>query len=136
MIMAKVHLEKRGSDAQGSGEFGAPRGTRKHNGIDYKAQPGDVILSPVAGKVTKLGYPYDPKDAKKGHLRYVQVSAVDGLDHRLFYIAPCVAIGDRVEVGDPVGVSQDLRPVYPGITPHVHYEVKKGAEFINPESLA
>ena len=128
-----IHLitPKRGTDNWGSGEFGAPRGDRKHRGIDYAALPGSLVLSPVTGTVTKLGYPY----SDDLEFRYVQITSEDGADHRVFYVDPNVKVGDRVFQGRSViGEAQDLTGRYPGITPHVHYEIKLNGSYIDPEA--
>lgn len=130
-------LPKRGSDNYGSGAFGASRGGRSHNGIDYACHPGSKILSPVNGKVTKLGYPY----ADDLSYRYVQVTDDEGLDHRIFYVSPEVVTGDVVMAGvTVVGEAQNICRRYPrttdkpaGMTNHIHYEIKGSGRYINPE---
>ena len=109
------------NDAAGSGHFGAPRGDRKHRGIDYAVPVGAVILAPVAGTVTKLGYCY----ADDLQWRYVEVTDGDGSRHRAFYVDPCVETGMEVTEYDPIGVAQDITRRYPGsgMIAHVHYEV-------------
>jgi murein DD-endopeptidase MepM/ murein hydrolase activator NlpD len=128
----KIIPPLRGFDAQGSGAFGAPRGERTHSGIDFACIKGSKILSVCAGKVTKLGYPYNPSDQLRGHLRYVQVTDIDGRDVRYFYINPSVEVGDKVSTDDVLGISQDLSRIYNGITPHFHFEVKENGSIINP----
>lgn len=131
--MIKAVLPKRTTDRWGSGAFGASRGERIHNGIDYRVLPGSQILSPVKGEVTKLGYCYGD-DLK---YRYVEVTDKDGLQHRIFYIRPTdIEVGMIVGEGAVIGIAQNLGPRYPDITPHVHYEVKdKEGRFLNPEEL-
>ena len=121
-------LPIRGTDAQGSGHFGAPRGGRTHKGIDLECYPGTEIRSTVHGTVTKLGWPY------KNDLtfRYVQVTDIGGLDHRYFYIKPSVLVGDVVTPDTMLGTSQELP--YNDITQHVHYEVKNGSNYLDPTS--
>lgn len=121
----------RGDDKHGSGVFGAPRGNRTHKGVDIACYEGSEVLSVTDGFITKIGYPYDPNDNKKGHLRYVQVTS-GNLDFRYFYVHPTVSIGDKVIKGDMLGITQGLLKVYPGITDHFHFEVKEGDEHINP----
>ena len=123
-------LPIRKQDAHGSGEWGASRGTRKHNGIDLAAYPGTVIISPVQGTVTKLGYPY----ADDLTYKYVQVTTSAGEDHRFFYLNPMVDIGDPVWDGETeLGYVQDLGKRYSGITSHAHYEIKVGGEYVEPK---
>jgi murein DD-endopeptidase MepM/ murein hydrolase activator NlpD len=126
-----TELNKRTQDKWGSGEFGAPRGDHTHHGIDYVCPVNSEILAPVSGKVTKLGYPY----ADDLSFRYVQLTAVNGYDHRIFYILPCVRVGEEIKEGQTIGYSQDLGQRYPGITQHLHYEVKHAGQYLNPEEV-
>lgn len=121
-------------DPYGEGHYLAPRGSRLHKGVDIACYKDSVILSLTAGVVTKIGYPYNPSDSIKGHLRYVQVSC-DDLDYRYFYIKASVAVGDIVKIDDPLGVTQGLSEIYPGITDHFHFEIKQNGKFINPNSF-
>lgn len=129
--MIRARLQIRGQDHHGAGYFGAPRKNKSHRGIDYAALPGTVILSPVPGSVTKLGYPYGDDLS----FRYVQVTDAIGRDHRFFYLDPLVRINDVVVVDTELGTVQDLVSRYPGITPHCHYEIKIGDQYINPEGM-
>ena len=122
-------LPMRGTDKYGSGEFGASRGEREHKGIDLACYPDTEILSPVSGVVSKLGYPY--KDDL--NFMYVQITVSGGTFHRVFYIIPAVSLGDVVDNMTVIGLSQDLTQRYPGITNHVHYEIKTGTkEYLLP----
>jgi len=122
-------LEHRDADSWGNGSFGASRagGKRSHKGIDYCADPGDEILSPATGQVTKLGYPYAPKPSDKTTYRYVEITDYSGFRHRVFYIEPTVNTGLHVKEGDVIGIQQDIAEKYS--TPHkvmknhCHYEI-------------
>ena len=131
MIRQALTLDIR-HDKAGSGAYGAPRGSRTHCGIDYHCTPGEPVLSPVAGEVTKLGYPYGDDLT----WRYVQITDEKGENHRLFYVEPAVALGQVVNGGEAIAIAQDISERYPdqGMLPHVHYEIKTaGGEFRNPE---
>jgi len=130
--MIEIIPPPRTSDKHGEGHFGAPRGSRTHNGIDLACYGGSLIKTPHHGRVTKIGYPYPPNDPKKGFLRYVQVEEKNGHRCRYFYVAPSVRVGDLLKPGDTVGTAQGLLKVYPGITDHIHYEVIKDGEYIDP----
>ena len=145
--MIKISPPIRGQDSQGSGAFGAPRGSRTHIGIDLACMKGSKVLSVCDGKVTKIGYPYsqgEPKDEwpkwernkflKKKALRYVQVTDSNGYDVRYFYIEPSVKVGDEVLSGWTLGAVQGLANIYEGILEHFHFEVKKNGEIINPHT--
>ncbi len=128
----------RGKDAQGSGAYGAPRGSRKHKGVDYVAKPGDMVFSGVSGIVTRLGYPY------KGNreLRLIEIDA--GLSDekiggkgdlvRYMYVDPAVTKGWNIRKGDLLGIVQRLP--FKGITQHVHVDVRqmvnKRRKFVDP----
>lgn len=118
----------RGKDNYGAGYFGASRGERKHVGIDLVLDSGKEFFSFNQGVVSKLGYPY--KDAL-GY-RYVQVTNADGSAWRYFYVTPMVKLGQIVKKGQVLGITQDLQARYPGITPHVHFEIMKNAEYVDP----
>ncbi len=131
--MIKLIAPPRLTDQWGSGNFGAPRGKRTHQGIDYACVPHSKVLSNVFGEVTKIGYPYDPNSKKKGHLRYVQVTDKNGFDVRYFYVFPLVKVGDKIGQGGVLGESQDLATIWPGMTNHVHFEVKKNGAYLHPQ---
>jgi len=124
----------RGSDAQGKGYFGAPRGDRIHKGVDFvqalggseQIKPGDPVRAFMAGTVSKLGFPYADKPA----FRYVEVRRVNGDNLRYFYVSPTVAVGDAISAGEMLGTCQELP--YPGITQHYHFEVTVRGEHADP----
>lgn len=119
----------RTTDVHGSGAYGAPRGSRTHNGVDVACWKGSEILSPVRGVITKIGFPYDPtRHPAKVHLRYVELSHGNDIFTRWFYVETRAAVGDMLAPGDVIGVAQGLRDVYAGITDHFHFEVFKRAD--------
>ncbi len=122
----------RAQDEWGDGRYKAPRGSRLHNGIDLACYAGSIILSPHSGTVTKIGYPYSPDDEDKGHLRYVQITEKNKFLCRYFYVLPSVKVGEPISPGDEIGVAQGLSDIYPGITDHIHYEVKIKQQFVDP----
>ncbi len=85
------------------------------------AAPGAPVLAPLSGKVTHIGFAYSDPDA----LRYVEiVNPETNFTVRVLYVAPTVAEGDVVSAGEEIGVAQDLAGRYPGITNHVHVELR------------
>lgn len=130
-------MKIRGWDDQGNGAFGSSRakGTRKHSGVDVVVEEGDSIHAMRAGIVSKIGYPHDPDNRKKGHLRYVEV-AVGLRRHRYFYVEPTVRKYDVVEADQIIGKAQGLTEIYKGITDHIHFEIKlDDGSFIDPTNL-
>lgn len=121
-------MSERKCDGHGCGHYGARRGTRTHKGIDLVCRPLEPVFSPIAGTVTKVGYPYGDDLS----YRYVEISD-HGYAFRVFYVEPQVEQGQQVSKGSVIGEAQDLRTRYQGITPHVHLEIKNSdGEFIDP----
>lgn len=132
----------RNKDDWGEGRFGAdrtnPNGTvRKHKGVDIVTTPGETVASPVNGTYVRPARPYadDPKYSG------VMINADDGSEVKVFYVEPAPGLkpGDKVEAGKtPIGTSQDITQRYPAtakrrpITNHVHIQVKKNGQFIDP----
>ncbi len=118
-----THGAMRGFDDFGSGAFGASRdgGKREHEGVDYVVAPGATVRSPIAGEVARLGYAY----RGVGGFRVVEiVNSETKIKARVFYVAPNVGVGDEVVAGQEIGIAQDLNARYPGITNHVHVELR------------
>lgn len=130
-----IKPKQRRSDKWGSGHFGASRGSRTHNGIDFSCDPETEVFSHIYGEITKLGYPYGDDLS----FRYVEIQDENGYYHRFFYVDPCVKVGDVVSFGQLIGSTQKLNDRYPGITEHFHYEViqYQGKEklYFNPENF-
>ncbi len=129
-------------DSQGRGEWLAPRGGRRHRGLDFHAIAGQQVRSPVAGEMeifrgAQTGYPM------------VDIHPADkdlGFDTiRLIYVGqePVSAPVSRqaVRAGAPIGVAIDLQTLrnwetglpYPGgVTPHVHVEILSNGRQLDP----
>lgn len=108
-------------DRQGSGDFGAPRGSRVHRGVDLEFEVGEEVEAPASGMVVNLGYCYNDDLS----FRYVEI-----LSHnrkficKLLYVKPAVRRGIFVNKGDVIGVAQDIAGRYGGgMVNHVHLEV-------------
>lgn len=128
-------IKVRGSDRHGAGHYGAPRKGRKHSGIDIVIHKNEAITAFEDGTVSKIGFPYNPNDAKKGHLRYIEITVTSNDRHRYFYVDAFFSVGDVVERGDIIGYAQGLAEIYHGISEHIHFEVMKpgkGKSFRDP----
>ena len=125
----------RGEDAYGEGRFHASRdgGARDHEGVDYVASPGQTVVAPISGYVSKIGYAY-PDDQS---LKFVEIdNPALHLTARVFYVDPAVAVGDSVAVGRPIGQAHSLQQRYPlGITDHVHLEIAERGRKVDAATL-
>ncbi len=133
----------RGDDGPpyGSGDFGASRGGRRHEGVDIEAEPGVSVVSPVSGRVT-VGDPYGDDPVKRDIYQSVRIETEDGSVVKVFYVKPGAAIqnGALVKAGQPIGTAQDLSRIYPPkdggrMTNHVHVEVWKNGRRRNPTGV-
>jgi len=131
-------LAIRGTDAYGSGQYGASRGTRSHDGADYISTPGLQVKAPLSGKVTNISKPYSSGiDAMV--LSGVEIVASDGTTCWIWYIQLSVnLVGTVVKAGvSVIGTAKTLKNRYKnGITDHVHVRIhtRQGAK-VDPTTL-
>ena len=113
----------RGKDAYGEGRFGASRTGHIHAGVDYVAHAGQEVRAPIAGFVTRVGFPY--KDSAE--FRYIEITnRSTGYTARVMYVGPEVQEGQALALGQTIGRAQSLHRRYPnGITNHVHLEIAR-----------
>ena len=125
----------RGEDAYGEGRFHAARdgGERTHEGVDYIATPGQTVVAPISGYVSKIGFAYADDET----LRFVEIeNPALHLTARVFYVDPDVAVGDAVAVGRPIGHAHSLQRRYPqGITDPVHLEIAERGRKVDAATL-
>jgi murein DD-endopeptidase MepM/ murein hydrolase activator NlpD len=121
-------------DDYGAGHFGASRdgGSREHAGVDYEAKAGQIVVAPISGYVTKVGYCYSDEPG----LRYVEIkNPALKLSARVLYVRADVKVGETVRMGTPIGRAATLQDRYPGITDHVHLEIRRHGRTIDPERV-
>ena len=118
-------------DAKGDGHFAAPRsGRRQHRGVDLVAELGSPVRAIRSGTVTRV-------ELHRGLGRFVEVE--HGRDLRSLYAhlhEVDVRVGERVRQGERIGtVGKTGNARHPWITPHVHLEVLRDGEPIDPQRL-
>lgn len=108
------------SDDEGDGHFAAPRGGRRHEGVDYCFDEGEDVLSPVDGIVTRLGWAYANEP-----YRLVEILSHKGyILWRFLYIDPLVKAGQKVHVDEVIGKAQAISKKYSDkMKNHVHVEM-------------
>ncbi len=106
-------------DRHGYGHFGASRGDRVHIGVDLRAEPGEYVFSPFQGEITKYGWAYSGSA-----FRYIEITGVE-YKCRIFYaqLDPAHYVGKEINELQFIGVVQNIAARYPGITPHIHFEL-------------
>lgn len=110
------------NDSEGSGEYGASRGDRIHNGIDFLCIPGKPIVAPFDLVVVRVSYP-------TYGLKLSGIEWKSGRSHgKLFYFTPdpdligCTALsGHRLGIAQDVGAAHGL----PNMKPHIHFQIDK-----------
>ncbi len=115
----------RRSDIHGSGQYGAGRGSRKHQGVDVVAYPGERVFSPISGEIVRESFPYAEDLSYRG-LVIRGTGDWSGYEIKIFYVEGLNC--GPVVPGSPIGFAQDLSRRYPGITNHVHVEVRRNGQ--------
>ncbi len=119
------------SDAKGKGGFGAPRsGNRRHAGIDLAAPLKSPVRAIRSGRVVTVG-------RHRGRGRYIDLEHGGHLHSRYAHLSEVrVEEGQRVRQGETIGlVGKTGNARHPAIMPHVHLEVWRDEERIDPQTL-
>jgi len=109
-------LRKR--DAHGSGDYLASRNGKIHRGRDYVCTPGQVVISPIGGRIIRISRPYLVGEYSGVVVRNNKMTI------KMWYFEPypCI-VGRDVCQGQEIGRAQDISIKYPGMVPHIHLEV-------------
>jgi murein DD-endopeptidase MepM/ murein hydrolase activator NlpD len=124
-----TNQKSRIKDAWGVGLYGASREERLHKGLDIVAQPGDRIVAPFIGDNVREAVPYSNDPSYRG----IVIKGIDdwtGYEMKVFYVEGLLS--GRIVKGQEIGTVQNLTIRYPGITNHIHVEVKKNGVQIDP----
>jgi len=118
-------------DAKGDGHFGAPRsGGRRHRGVDVEAAVGTPVRVIQSGRVVEIGIHrglglflvVEHQAALKSV--YAHLNSVD------------VRVGERLRQGQTIGtVGKSGNARHPWIHPHLHLEVFRNDQPVDPASL-
>jgi len=111
---------RRQPDGAGAGHFGAPRGHRKHRGVDFASCVAMAVFAPCSGIISRIGWCY----ADDPQYRLIEIRA-ERCVVSVFYVEPDVVVGDSVKFGDVIGLAQNISARYAGMnmTNHVHMEM-------------
>jgi len=127
---APVHMPIAGNFRQSS-NFGNRRdpftgGRAFHSGMDFAAPSGTTVMSAAAGVVTYVG-------TRSGYGMVVEVTHESGLVTRYAHLSGYLAReGQVVNTGTPIAkVGSTGRST----GPHLHFEIRKADEAINPKTF-
>lgn len=132
---AVVTPQRLRNDPIGKGFFGAPRGDRKHQGIDLLANPGQQVHTPIPGTVVRYAAPYEG-DGRFGGVLIQGSDEYAAYQVKIFYIKPSVKPGQILGMGSVVGQLQAISLKYgPNTLDHVHVEIRKDGQLVDPATL-
>lgn len=122
----------RDCDPLGCGYFGASRGDRSHQGIDFIVTENQSIRAPFDCKVLRYGYPYTDDSS----YRLVEIQGTgkeSAYTAKVMYIKPTLPVGATVKKGAALCKADSLaRKFGPTMTPHVHFELRYNGLLIDP----
>lgn len=97
-----------------------------HSGIDISNRSGTKILATAIGKVVKCGY-------ENGYGKMVTISHDNGFSTKFGHLKKIlVKKGDLVQRGDAIGTMGNTGR---SLGTHLHYEILKNDQSINPKNL-
>jgi len=118
-------------DAKGDGRFLAPRsGDRRHRGVDLAAPLDSPVRAIRSGRVVEVG-------VHPGLGRYVELAHRGRLRSLYAHLSQTrVAPGRRIRQGAVIGaVGKTGNARHLWVTPHVHLEVWRDGEPVDPHTL-
>ncbi|MGH8107641.1 MAG: XVIPCD domain-containing protein [Arenimonas sp.] len=126
--------QQSGVSAHITGHYGEHRAKGPHGGSDFNYVGGQnginlrnpTVHSPVAGEVTFVG----------GQYGTIKIRDADGNSHQILHTqSQTVAVGDRIEIADPIGTMGGRGPLGASqYAQHVHYQLKDiDGNLLSPE---
>lgn len=111
-------------------DFDAPseRWGAGHRGVDLSAAPGAAVFAPRAGTVSFIGVVVDRP--------LMVLTHDDGRRSTLEPVTTDLAVGDRVQRGDPVAVLAPVPSSHCAPQWCLHWGVRRGDDYLDPLALA
>ena len=124
------------SSLKGLRDLGLGAGPKEHNGVDLSMSVGTPITPIAPGTVTAVD-----TDGKSGLGRFVTITHPDGTTSTYAHLKEVdVKSGAKVEFDTRLGRSGGDKKTDTGAGastgPHLHLEVKRGGQFIDPATLS
>ena len=119
-------------DPFGCGYFGAGRGSRPHNGLDFTIKENDVIKAPFDSVITRYGHVY----ADDNRFQLVEIKGVNqwrNYTAKVMYIKSLLNVNSNLKKGDFLCRADDITKKFNSkMAIHVHFELYKNGKLINP----
>lgn len=118
-------------DVYGDGRYGAKRsGGRRHTGIDIRAKAGTPVYASKSGIAFCGRIP-------TGYGKYVMIYHPDGSETMYAHLSEWRVSSTRKTMrGQLIGLTGKTgNAKNGGIDPHLHFEIRKGGEPVNPEGF-
>ncbi len=97
---------------------------RNHHGMDFKVPVGTPVVSPYAGRVTRV----DWNTHSNGNC--VEVRFRDGVVAKFLHLSETQArVGQSVAAGEAIGLSGNTGR---STAPHLHYQLERGRKILDP----
>ncbi len=97
-----------------------------HSGVDFEVDKDMEVLAVLSGEITEVG-------ESEEYGKYIKIKHDDGLETLYGHCQEIQKqVGQKVEKGEVLGMV--LREVY-SIPPHLHFEVYKNKEIVDPMSF-
>ncbi len=109
-------------DSEGDGNYGASRGSRRHNGIDYLCQAGQDVVAPFDMTIVRVSNP--KADSPLSGIVWERGRSRG----KMFYFMPYPdLIGRAVAEGQAIGIAQSCSDDYglPKMMDHIHFQIDK-----------
>ena len=109
-------------DSSGSGYYGASRGGRRHNGVDFLCDAGQIVSAPFNMEIVRISKPYHDSDLSG----IVWKSGAS--TGKIFYFLPFEElIGLYVMEGQAIGSAQSVAEYYrtDEMSDHIHFQVDR-----------
>ena len=134
-MISPVHPAIVRNDSAGGGCYLCSRGSRKHNGVDLKADEYAEVVSPIDAIMSRHLTVYK-NDKKYIGCELIGTGRHSGLKIKLFYMVPSNYVNQPVRQGEYIGYMQSINDKYPGqgMLDHLHMEVFLNGVRVNPEN--
>lgn len=111
----------------GMRRLGGEPGARMHKGVDIAAPTGTSVYSSAEGEIVRIGH------QPGGYGNFIEMRHPNGMTTMYAHLSRIdVASGDRVLAGERIGL---VGSTGYSTGPHLHFEVRRGGDQVNPSRV-